>query len=316
LSPRKASPPAAVWSFAAFRIHGERRGATRPPLIEVEGRIEDEVDVEPASGSARSADPLLRIEAISKSFGRHVVVRDVTLEVQAGERVAIIGPSGAGKSTLLRCINRLERPDSGHVYLSGELVGENLRDGFYSPAGERDLAPTRARIGMVFQHFNLFPHLDVLGNVALGPRRVLHLEKSAAEERAKAQLARVGLTSKLQAYPEKLSGGERQRVAIARALAMQPAVMLFDEATSSLDPELVGEVLAVIRKLAEDGMTMLLVTHEMQFAQDVADRVIFMDEGLVLEEGAPSTIFRSPVNQRTRAFLRAVLDRERALDIS
>ncbi len=260
--------------------------------------------------------PRVRVEDLTKSFGPHTVVRNVNLAVAQGERIAIIGPSGAGKSTLLRCINWLERPDSGHVYLDGELIGESLRDGRYVAIGERGLAPARARIGMVFQHFNLFPHLDVLGNVALGPRLVLRLDKQAAQERAQAQLERVGLTSKLHAYPEKLSGGQRQRVAIARALAMEPTVMLFDEATSSLDPELVGEVLAVIRKLAQDGMTMLLVTHEMQFAQDVADRVVFMDEGLILEEGPPSTIFRSPSNPRTRAFLRAVLDRERTSEIS
>jgi polar amino acid transport system ATP-binding protein len=280
------------------------------------GPLSGALDRSRDQSAPRAAHPAVRVQDITKSFGPNTVVRNVFLDVEQGERIAIIGPSGAGKSTLLRCINWLERPDSGHVYLDGELIGEALRGDRYVPVGARELAHTRARIGMVFQHFNLFPHLDVLGNVALGPRLVLHLDKVAAQERAEAQLARVGLTSKLHAYPEKLSGGQRQRVAIARALAMQPSVMLFDEATSSLDPELVGEVLAVIRKLAEDGMTMLLVTHEMQFAQDVADRVVFMDEGLILEEGAPKTIFRSPSNPRTRAFLRAVLDREQASDFS
>ena len=270
----------------------------------------------PSRNKIQATEPRVRVQDLTKSFGPHTVVRNVNLEVDQGERIAIIGPSGAGKSTLLRCINWLERPDSGHVFLDGNLIGETLRGGQYVPTGGRELAHTRARIGMVFQHFNLFPHLDVLANVALGPRLVLHLDKAAAVDRAQAQLERVGLTSKLHAYPEKLSGGQRQRVAIARALAMQPSVMLFDEATSSLDPELVGEVLAVIRKLAEDGMTMLLVTHEMQFAQNVADRVVFMDEGLILEEGAPSTIFRSPANPRTRAFLRAVLDREHTSEFS
>ena len=268
------------------------------------------MEAQPVPVTASNEEPLLRIEALSKSFGTQEVVSDVTLAVNVGERLAIIGPSGAGKSTLLRCVNHLDKPDSGHVYLDGHLIGETLRAGHYQPLSQRELAPTRARIGMVFQHFNLFPHLNVLGNVALGPRLVLHLPRDAAEERAREQLARVGLTSKLDAYPEKLSGGQRQRVAIARALAMEPAVMLFDEATSALDPELVGEVLAVIRKLAHDGMTMVLVTHEMQFAQDVADRVAFMDEGRILEEGPATTLLRSPTHDRTRAFLTAVLLRD------
>jgi ABC-type polar amino acid transport system ATPase subunit len=252
---------------------------------------------------------MVRVENLHKRYGVHEVLKGVNLSVRAGEKVVVIGPSGAGKSTLLRCINFLEKPHAGHVYLDGQLVGEKQRNGGFVHVSERELAGARAQIGMVFQRFNLFPHLSALENVAIGPYRVLARPKEDAERQAKALLAKVGLAAKANAYPEKLSGGQQQRVAIARALAMQPKLMLFDEATSALDPELIGEVLQVIRQLASEGITMLIVTHEMQFAEDVADRVIFMDDGVIVEEGEPRLMFSSPAHERTRSFLRAVLER-------
>src|SRR5579884_2979249 len=239
---------------------------------------------------------MVSVVDLHKRYGDHEVLKGVSLDVATGEKVAIIGPSGAGKSTLLRCINYLERPQQGHVYLDGELVGERCRNGSFQPMSERELARIRAEIGMVFQRFNLFPHLTALENVAIGPYRVLGRPKAEAERLALALL-------------EKLSGGQQQRVAIARALAMRPKVMLFDEATSALDPELIGEVLQVMRQLAAEGMTMLIVTHEMQFAEDVADRVIFMDDGMIVEAGEPHIMFRAPLQERTRSFLRTVLER-------
>ena len=253
--------------------------------------------------------PMVTVVDLHKRYGDHEVLKGVSLDVAAGEKIVIIGPSGAGKSTLLRCINHLERPQRGHVYLDGDLVGERPRHGGHAPMTERELAATRAKIGMVFQRFNLFPHLTALENVAVGPYRVVGLTKVEAEELARGLLAKVGLAAKADSFPEKLSGGQQQRVAIARALAMHPKVMLFDEATSALDPELIGEVLQVIRQLAAEGMTMLIVTHEMQFAEDVADRVVFMDDGVIVEEGRPHVIFRTPQHERTRVFLRAVLAR-------
>jgi len=257
----------------------------------------------------RSTPSMVRVVDVHKLYGDHEVLRGVSVDVAMGEKIAIIGPSGAGKSTLLRCINYLERPQRGHVYLDGALVGERQEGGRYTPVSERELAPTRAKMGMVFQRFNLFPHLTALQNVAVGPYRVLGLPRADADARALELLEKVGLSGKAHAFPEKLSGGQQQRVAIARALAIRPKVMLFDEATSALDPELIGEVLQVIRTLAREGMTMLIVTHEMQFAEDVADRVLFMDDGVIVEEGAPHVIFRAPRHERTRAFLRAVLQR-------
>jgi polar amino acid transport system ATP-binding protein len=263
--------------------------------------------VTPATGGA--AAPMVRVVDVHKQYGDHEVLRGVSVDVRMGEKIAIIGPSGAGKSTLLRCINYLERPQRGHVYLEGALVGEREERGHYVPISEHDLAPTRAKMGMVFQRFNLFPHLTALQNVAISPCRVLGLSSAEADNRALELLEKVGLSDKAHAFPEKLSGGQQQRVAIARALAMRPKVMLFDEATSALDPELIGEVLQVIRTLAGEGMTMLIVTHEMQFAEDVADRVLFMDHGVIVEEGEPHVIFKAPRHERTRAFLRAVLQR-------
>jgi len=254
--------------------------------------------------------PLLQIVGLHKRFGLLEVLRGVSLAVQAGETLSIIGPSGSGKTTLLRCINWLERPTDGEILINGQLIGEKQTGGRRVEMRDVDLARMRARIGMVFQRFYLFPHLTALDNVAIGPIKVLRQQATAARRDALALLEKVGLAHKRDIYPEMLSGGQQQRVAIARALAMQPALMLFDEATSALDPELVGEVLTVIRQLAAEGMTMLIVTHEMQFAEDISDRVIFMDHGQIVEEGPPHRIFRSPEQARTRAFLRAVIDRQ------
>jgi len=253
--------------------------------------------------------PLVRIRGLHKRFGAVEVLRGIDLDVHAGEKVSIIGPSGSGKTTLLRCINYIGQPSEGHVTVNGSLIGEKSVGDRFVALSDRSLARQRAGIGMVFQRFNLFPHLTVLRNIELGPVKVLKVAPAEARERALTLLRKVGLADKAAAYPEMLSGGQQQRVAIARALAMQPKLMLFDEATSALDPELVGEVLAVIAQLASEGMTMILVTHEMQFAEDISDRVIFMDHGKIVEQGPPDQIFHAPTHERTRAFLRAVLDR-------
>ncbi|HWI62993.1 MAG TPA: amino acid ABC transporter ATP-binding protein [Symbiobacteriaceae bacterium] len=240
---------------------------------------------------------MIKIEGLHKKFGTLHVLKGIDLEVKQGEVVVVIGPSGSGKSTLLRCINRLEEPTEGTVAVAGEVV----------PAGGRGLDHIREELGMVFQRFNLYPHMTVLGNITIGPRKVRGMEAAKAEALAKELLVKVGLADKANAYPSHLSGGQQQRVAIARALAMQPKAMLFDEPTSALDPELVGEVLEVMKQLAREGMTMMVVTHEMGFARDVAHRVIFMDEGRIVEQGPPEEIFRQPREERTRAFLRKVL---------
>jgi polar amino acid transport system ATP-binding protein len=254
--------------------------------------------------SAGKGDLLLSIERLSKSFGSKTVLRGVSLAVAERETIAIVGPSGSGKTTLLRCINRLEEPDSGIVYIRGKSIGGAFDDkGLWRPASERTLAQQRHEIGFVFQRFNLFPHLTALENVAIGPRRALGLSKRAARERAAEQLKRVFLADHVEKRPAELSGGQQQRVAIARALAMEPTVILFDEPTSALDPELVKEVLDTIRSLAETGMTMLIVTHLMRFAEQVANRVIFMDEGSIVEQGPPNELFVSPREERTRRFL-------------
>jgi polar amino acid transport system ATP-binding protein len=254
-----------------------------------------------------SAIPVVRIERVSKRFGSVEVLRDVSLQVGRGDVVCLIGPSGAGKSTLLRCINHLERPDSGYVEVNSAVIGyRRVRDTLHE-LSDRDMCASRAKIGMVFQRFNLFQHMSALENVALGPVLVKGVSKTEAKNNAERLLARVGLASKVGRYPAQLSGGEQQRVAIARALAMEPEVMLFDEATSALDPELVGEVLAVMRSLAEEGMTMIVVTHEMGFARDVADRVIFMADGRIVESAAPAELFSNPREDRTRTFLSRVL---------
>jgi ABC-type polar amino acid transport system ATPase subunit len=236
---------------------------------------------------------------LHKRFGRLEVLRGVDLQIHRGEVVVLIGPSGCGKSTLLRCLNGLEMPSAGEVRVCGVSITDR----------KVDLNALRQRVGMVFQRFNLFPHLTALQNVALAPCRVLGLAREDADARARELLDRVGLQTKADVYPDHLSGGQQQRVAIARALAMQPELMLFDEPTSALDPELVGEVLNAMRRLAVDGMTMCVVTHEMAFAEDVAQRVIFMDEGQFLEEGPPQQLFRSPEHPRAREFLARVLGR-------
>jgi polar amino acid transport system ATP-binding protein len=260
-------------------------------------------------GSAASAPPV-EVVGLTKRFGEIEVVKDVDLSVRMGEKVAIIGPSGSGKTTLLRCVAHLERPTSGYVAIGGERIGAKLVDGHWRDMSDREIARIRTGIGMVFQRFNLFPHLTALENVMLGPTRVLKQNRTEVEPLARELLRKVGLAHKAGDYPERLSGGQQQRVAIARSLAMQPRLMLFDEATSALDPELIGEVLNVMRDLARDGMTMLIVTHEMQFAEDVADRVIFMDHGRIVDEGPPLDLFRSPSHPRIQAFLRAVVDRQ------
>ena len=238
-------------------------------------------------------DAVIRVEGLTKHFGSLPVLRGIDATVAAGEVVCVIGPSGSGKSTFLRCLNGLEEASGGQVWVHGTAV--------HDP--RTDLNALRADIGMVFQRFNLFPHKTVLDNIALAPQKVRRLSAADARERALDLLAKVGLSDKVQAYPNQLSGGQQQRVAIARALAMQPQVMLFDEPTSALDPELVGEVLMVMQALAEDGMTMVVVTHEMAFARDVADRVLFMDEGRIVEEGPPGELFSHPREERTQRFL-------------
>ena len=245
------------------------------------------------------AAPRVAIDVIElhKSFGDLEVLKGIDFQVGHGEVVCVIGPSGSGKSTLLRCVNRLEEPTSGRILIEGNDITDP----------DADLDRLRARIGMCFQQFNLFPHLSVLRNLTIAQRRVLKRSKAEAVEIARRNLEKVGLIEKIDEYPSHLSGGQQQRVAIARALSMEPDMMLFDEATSALDPELVGEVLTVMRKLAEEGMTMMVVTHEMGFAREVADRIVFMDDGVVVEEGPPSEMLANPREERTKQFLSMVL---------
>jgi ABC-type polar amino acid transport system ATPase subunit len=253
---------------------------------------------------------MIRLDRVCKSFGHLKVLRDVSINIEKGEVVCIIGPSGAGKSTLLRCINHLEGIDSGTIYLEDEPVYRYSKDGKVVVDSERRIEELRSEVGMVFQSFNLFPHLTALENVMLAPVHVRNEAREEARRRGEALLTKVGLSDKIDAYPHELSGGQQQRVAIARSLAMQPKAMLFDEVTSALDPELVGEVLRVMRQLAAEGMTMIIVTHEMGFARDVADRVLFMADGVVVEEGHPKQIFTEPRHERTRQFLQSVLERK------
>jgi polar amino acid transport system ATP-binding protein len=263
----------------------------------------------PSRTSGSISKPMVRFEKVRKAFGELVVLRDLDFEVAEGEKIAIIGPSGSGKTTILRVLMTLVRPDRGKVFVDGEPLWHREVDGRTLPANERHLHKVRSKIGMVFQHFNLFPNMNVLRNVTEAPIHVRGLPRKEAEERGKEMLDMVGLGDKLDAFPAQLSGGQKQRVAIARALAMEPKVMLFDEVTSALDPELVGEVLGILRRLAkETQMTMLIVTHEMGFARDVSDRVVFFDSGQVAEDGPPSQIFSEPREERTREFLRAVLE--------
>lgn len=244
---------------------------------------------------------------VHKRFGQLQVLRGVDLEIRQGEVVVLIGASGSGKTTLLRCINHLERLDSGRIYVDGELVGYREVNGRLREDHEKEVARKRSAIGMVFQRFNLFPHLTALGNVTEAPVLVKKVPRREAATRGRELLAKVGLADKTHEHPSRLSGGQQQRVAIARALAMEPKLMLFDEPTSALDPELVGEVLGVMQSLAQEGMTMIVVTHEMGFAREVADRVVFMDGGLVVEEGSPEEMYRNPRHERTQAFLSKIL---------
>jgi polar amino acid transport system ATP-binding protein len=250
---------------------------------------------------------MVKAEAVHKRFARLEVLRGIDLEVQPGEVMVIIGPSGSGKSTFLRCINHLEKINAGRLWVDGELVGYRQSGDKIYELREREVARKRAEIGMVFQHFNLFPHMTAIENVVEAPMRVKGTSRQIASEEGLQLLERVGLSDKGRAYPAQLSGGQQQRVAIARALAMEPKLMLFDEPTSALDPELVGEVLDVMRQLANDGMTMIVVTHEMGFAREVGDDLVFMDDGVIVEQGAPRDILASPREERTRAFLSKVL---------
>ncbi len=250
--------------------------------------------------------PILRIANLCKSFGPLTVLDDVSIDVERGQKVAIIGPSGSGKTTLLRCVNFLERPTGGTIEIEGKQFGKRLVRGRERYDSDWALAKERADIGFVFQRFNLFSHLSALDNVALAPRLVRKLSREDAESIARRMLARVGLASKERSMPDAVSGGQQQRVAIARVLAMQPKLILFDEPTSALDPELVGEVLSVMRSLAADGMTMLIVTHEIRFAVEVADRVIFMDQGRIAADGTPKDVIVNPTTDRVRQFLRSL----------
>ena len=236
---------------------------------------------------------MISVEHLCKNFGKLKVLKDITERIKPGEKVVIIGPSGSGKSTLLRCLNLLETPTSGRIFINGEEITDP----------KHDVNLMRQQMGMVFQHFNLFPHYSVMGNITLAPMKLKKMSQAEAEDLGMHLLEKVGLTDKAQEYPCRLSGGQKQRVAIARALAMNPSIMLFDEPTSALDPEMVGEVLKVMADLAAEGMTMLLVSHEMAFAREVADRVVFMDSGVILEQGTPDEVFNNPQEQRTKDFL-------------
>ncbi len=250
---------------------------------------------------------MVRAQSVRKNFGALTVLKGITLEVARGDVLCIIGPSGSGKSTFLRCINHLETVNAGRLYVDGTLVGYAEKGGVLHELHPREAARQRRDIGMVFQHFNLFPHMTALENVVEAPVRVRKLSKRAAVAAGEKLLAEVGLADKARAYPAQLSGGQQQRVAIARALAMEPKLMLFDEPTSALDPELVGEVLDVMRTLAGEGMTMIVVTHEMGFAREVADQLVFMDDGVIVESGPPRTVLADPRHERTRTFLSKVL---------
>ena len=257
-----------------------------------------------AAATAPANGAVVRLEAVRKSFGDNLVLDGIDLTVATGEVLVVIGPSGSGKSTLLRCVNLLEPLDSGRIFFEGDEI---TRKG-------TDVSRVRQRIGMVFQQFNLFPHLTVLSNVTIAARRIRKLNRAEADKKAHELLAQVGLENKAGQHPHQLSGGQQQRVAIARALMMEPHVMLFDEVTSALDPELVGEVLVVMRDLAKSGMTMMIVTHEMQFAREVGDRLIFMDEGRIVERGTPTDILDRPQQERTRRFLRRSLQLAHSLE--
>jgi polar amino acid transport system ATP-binding protein len=251
--------------------------------------------------------PMVKATGVHKRFGLNHVLKGIDLEVGRGEVMCVIGPSGSGKSTLLRCINHLEQIQAGRLEVDGELVGYEQRGNKLYELSDRQVAKKRTEIGIVFQHFNLFPHMTALGNIVEAPMQVKKIAKREAVDRGKKLLAQVGLAGREDAYPRQLSGGQQQRVAIARALAMDPKLMLFDEPTSALDPELVGDVLDVMRDLANSGMTMFVVTHEMGFAREVGDKLVFMDDGIVVEAGAPKDVIANPQHERTKAFLSKVL---------
>ena len=251
--------------------------------------------------------PMVKAESVCKDFGALKVLKGITLDVGKGQVLVLVGPSGSGKSTFLRCINHLETVNAGRLYVDGELVGYHERGGKLHEMRPREVAKQRRDVGMVFQHFNLFPHRTALDNIVEAPVHVKRVKKKEAVDRARDLLNQVGLVEKASAYPAQLSGGQQQRVAIARALAMNPKLMLFDEPTSALDPELVGEVLGVMKKLAQEGMTMVVVTHEMGFAREVANELVFMDAGVVVERGAPREVLSNPQHERTKAFLSKVL---------
>jgi polar amino acid transport system ATP-binding protein len=250
---------------------------------------------------------MVKAESVCKSFGALKVLKGVTLEIDKGQVLVLVGPSGSGKSTFLRCINHLEQVNAGRLYVDGDLIGYRERGDKLHEMPPREAAKQRRNIGMVFQHFNLFPHRTALDNIIEAPIQVKGVKKAAAIARGKDLLEQVGLSEKATAYPAQLSGGQQQRVAIARALAMDPKLMLFDEPTSALDPELVGEVLAVMKKLASEGMTMVVVTHEMGFAREVADQLVFMDGGVIVESGKPREVLSNPQHERTKAFLSKVM---------
>ena len=254
------------------------------------------------------AEPLLRVDNLHKSFGTLKVLEGVGMTLERGHKTALIGPSGCGKSTMLRCINYLETPTAGHIWLDGELIGEREANGGHVRMTEKELARQRAHIGMVFQGFYLWPHLDARDNVALAPMKVRGMSRAEACDLAEAMLAKVHMSHKIAEYPERLSGGQQQRVAIARALAQEPKLLLFDEPTSALDPELIGEVLKVIHELADEGRSMVLVTHEIRFAREVADWVVLLGDGCIVEEGPAEEVIGAPRHERTRSFLRQIRD--------
>jgi polar amino acid transport system ATP-binding protein len=258
-------------------------------------------------GPVPSGDCIVEAKEVNKYFGRLHVLKGISMTVMLKETVVVIGASGSGKTTFLRCINHLEKIQSGRIWVNGHLIGYREQDGKLVEDRERNIARQRAEIGMVFQRFNLFPHMTALENIMEAPIHVRSVREPEAREMAESLLERVGLADKRDVYPGRLSGGQQQRVAIARALAMKPALMLFDEPTSALDPEMIGEVLEVMEELAHEGMTMIVVSHEMGFAREAADRVVYMDDGVILEEGTPETLFANPQNQRTKDFLSKIL---------
>jgi polar amino acid transport system ATP-binding protein len=277
--------------------------------VQISGGDENAGNILEAVGGtpAPAGEYVVQATDVEKWFGSHQVLKGISLNVKRGEVVVIVGPSGSGKTTFIRCINHLEKIQNGRIFVNGELIGYRERNGRLVEDAERNIARQRCEIGMVFQRFNLFPHLTALGNIIEAPVHVRGVPKAEAVETARTLLVRVGLADKADAYPAQLSGGQQQRVAIARALAMRPSLMLFDEATSALDPEMIGEVLEVMKELAREGMTMIAVTHEMGFAREVADRVVMMDDGRIVEDTPPERFFTAPSSDRSKAFLARII---------